>query len=226
MDIYFALQSDSDGSPLIGEAANTTCYISKDGGNFTATTNAVQEIGQGAYKVPLTTTEAEFSTLLLNPVCTGAQTNIYQIDAPVTIPSVNDIWGRQAGDTTSRTITNTIPSASDNATAVWSAQTKEITGTVTISSEQAETLATASILSDVATHIATLATAEALSGVSTSIATLQTQLTSVLSGIYHWEVENDVLTIYNDNNTAIATYALTKNNEGNIIAVTPTTENA
>ena len=131
MDIYFALQSDTDGTPLTGEAANVTVYLSIDGGSFTASTNAAQEIGRGAYKVTLTYAEAAFSTLLYAPVCTGAQSNIYQLDAAPTIPT-----------------------ASDNATAVWGAQTKEITGTVTIDSTQAATLATAAALATVGDNVA------------------------------------------------------------------------
>ena len=126
MDIYFALQSDSDGTPMTGQAANVTVYLSIDGGSFTASTNSAAEIGRGAYKVTLTSAEAAFSTLLYAPVCTGAQSNIYQLDAAPAIPS-----------------------ASDNAQAVWGAQTKE----VTINSAQADTLATASSLSAVADNV-------------------------------------------------------------------------
>ena len=126
MDITFTLQSTTDGSLMTGQAANTTVYLSIDGGNYAASTNAAQEIGRGAYKVTLTSAEAAFSTLLYAPVCTGAQSNIYQLDAAPTIPT-----------------------ASDNAQAVWGAQTKE----VTIATAQAATLATASDLDSVATKV-------------------------------------------------------------------------
>ena len=129
MDIYFALQSDSDGSPMTGEAANVTVYISKDGGSFAATTNAAAEIGRGAYKVTLTSAESEFSTLLYCPVCSGAQTNILIKDADPVMP--------------------TVPSAADNAQAVWDAQTKE----VTINATQAATLATAAALTTVGDNV-------------------------------------------------------------------------
>ena len=127
MDIYFALQSDSDGTPLTGQAASVTVYLSIDGGSFTASTNSAAEIGRGAYKVTLTSAEAAFSTLLYAPVCTGAQSNIYQLDAAPAIPS-----------------------ASDNAAAVWGASTKE----VTIDATQAATLATASALTTVGDNVA------------------------------------------------------------------------
>lgn len=131
MDVYFTLQSDSDGSPLTGQASGTTVYISKDGGNYAATTNAVTEIGRGTYKVTLTSSEAEFTTLIYQPICTGAQTNTWAIDAALTVPT-----------------------AAQNAAAVWGAQTKEITGTVTIDSTQAATLATAASLATVGDNVA------------------------------------------------------------------------
>ena len=112
---------------MTGQAANTTVYISKDGGAYSATTNTAQEIGRGTYKVTLTSMEADFSTLIYQPVCTGAQSNIYQLDAAPAIPT-----------------------ASDNATAVWGAQTK----VVTIDSSQAATLATAAALTTVGDNVA------------------------------------------------------------------------
>ena len=127
MDIYFALQSDADGTPMTGQAANVTVYLSIDGAAFTASTNAAAEIGRGAYKVTLTSAETAFQTLLYAPVCTGAQSNIYQLDAAPVMP--------------------TVPTAADNATAVWGAQTKE----VTIATAQADTFATATAVANIAT---------------------------------------------------------------------------
>ena len=127
MDIYFALQSDSDGTPMTGQASNVTVYLSIDGGSYATSTNAAAEIGHGAYKVTLTSAESEFQTLLYAPVCTGAQSNIYQLDAAPAIPT-----------------------ASDNATAVWGAASK----IVTIDSTQAATLATAATLTTVGDNVA------------------------------------------------------------------------
>lgn len=90
MDIIFTLQSVTDGSFLTGQAANTTVYISKDGGSYAATTNAVAEIGRGSYKVTLTSAEATFNDVLLyQPVCSGAQTNTWAIDAPTDISGLS-----------------------------------------------------------------------------------------------------------------------------------------
>ena len=294
MDIYFALQSDSDGTPLLNQAANTTVYISKDGGSYAATTNAVVEIGRGSYKVTLTSAEATFTDVLLyQPVCTGAQTNTLAIDKKV--------------------------SAEDNANAVWGAQNKEITGTVTINSTQAGTFATSAELTTVGNNVsaikaktdnlpaepaavgsamtlteatvstlrnnlATISTIEAavvslssgldtlashgdtywstadISGLSTfnpstdavtltdaydaakttsqlttsdlstlatseeltaASASLTTLINLLLSGLYHWQVNDTIMTVYNASDVAIGAYTLTKDTTGNITAVTP-----
>ena len=294
MYIYFALQSDSDGTPLLNQAANTTVYISKDGGSYAATTNAVVEIGRGSYKVTLTSAEATFTDVLLyQPVCTGAQTNTLAIDKKV--------------------------SAEDNANAVWGAQNKEITGTVTINSTQAGTFATSAELTTVGNNVsaikaktdnlpaepaavgsamtlteatvstlrnnlATISTIEAavvslssgldtlashgdtywstadISGLSTfnpstdavtltdaydaakttsqlttsdlstlatseeltaASASLTTLINLLLSGLYHWQVNDTIMTVYNASDVAIGAYTLTKDTTGNITAVTP-----
>lgn len=60
---------------------------------------------------------------------------------------------------------------------------------------------------------------------ATDVSSAQTALTalinSVLSGIFHWQVEGSILTIYNASNVAIGAYTLTKDSNGNITAVTP-----
>ena len=68
------------------------------------------------------------------------------------------------------------------------------------------------------TDISSLATKTDLAG---STSTLQTLLTNLLAGLYHWRVTNNVLTIYNDSNDAIATFSIARDPTGNIIAVTP-----
>ena len=114
---------------MTGQAVNVTVYLSIDGGSFAASTNTAQEIGRGTYKVTLSNMEADFSTLIYQPVCTGAQTNTLVKEADPVMP--------------------TIPTASDNATAVWGAQDK----IVTINATQAATLAAASDLDNVAAKV-------------------------------------------------------------------------
>ena len=334
-NIYQFVLRDMIGQGMTG--LSPTVQIRKDSGSFAATTNTPTEVGYGAYEVILTATECncdvmmfmvtlpdgQFPAILTNEylTTTGGATPAeiwgYTGGRTVdnTIPTVNEIWGRQTGDTTSRTITNTIPSAADNATAVWSAQTKE----VTINSTQAETFATAASLSSVASNVgavkaktdnlpqnpaavgsamtlteatisavrnnlATVSTIEAavvslssgldtlashgdtywstadLSDVSTfnsstdavmltdaydaaktasqlttsdlsALATsaeitaasssLTTLINLLLSGLYHWQVNDTIMTVYNASDVAIGAYTLTKDNTGNITAVTP-----
>ena len=244
MDITFTLQSITDGSLITG-ATGITVYISKDGGSFAATTNSAAEIGRGLYKVTLTSAESEFTTLYFNPVCSGAQNNLWSIDAPVTMP--------------------TIPTAQDNAQAVWGAQTK----IVTIDSTQAATLATAAALTtvgdnvtavkaktdnlpsspaavgsamtlteaydaaktasqfDAGTDTVTINSTQAATFASaSSITPILALLETLYSGLFHWEVQNNELTIYDADGLAISAYTLTKDTAGNIIAVTPETGDA
>ena len=244
MDITFTLQSTTDGSLLTGQASNVTVYISKDGGSFAATTNAAAEIGRGLYKVTLTSAESEFTTLYYQPVCTGAQTNTYALDAPVTMP--------------------TVPSAADNATAVWEAQTKE----VTIATAQAATLATAASVADIATVAGAIkaktdnlpqspaAVGDAMTltdaydaaktasqfdpdltpvqldqtsilavqdGLSTAAAqeTIAAALNTLNASILHWTATASTLTLYDSTGASIGSYTLTRDSSGNITAIAP-----
>lgn len=243
MDITFTLQSVTDGSFLTSQAANTTVYISKDGGSYAATTNAVVEIGRGSYKVTLTSAEAAFQTLLYAPVCTGAQSNILIKEADPVMP--------------------TVPTASDNAQAVWGAQTKE----VMIATAQADTFATAAALSTVGDNVSavkaktdnlpaspaavgsemaltsaydaaktasqfnpstdavTIATAQASTLATAAAQEAQTAaLETLAASILHWAATASTLTLYDSTGDAIANYALTRDSSGNITAIAPAVE--
>lgn len=43
----------------------------------------------------------------------------------------------------------------------------------------------------------------------------------LISGILHWAVSGNTLTLYNNNNTSLGTYTLTRDSSGNITSVTP-----
>ena len=101
--IPFILLSTTDGSPITGASPSVT--ISKDGATFTAATNNPAEIGNGYYYIDLTTAETTVTNnVIVRATATGAQ--------PTAV-----VWEPE----------QEIPTASDNATAVWGAQTKEVT---------------------------------------------------------------------------------------------------
>lgn len=105
MYITFTLQSTADGSLLTGKASDTTVYLSKDFGTYTAATNAVAEIGRGEYKLELTSSESSYTTELhYQPVCSGAQTNIYAIGHELATTSGLSLL-ESHGDTTWATAT-------------------------------------------------------------------------------------------------------------------------
>lgn len=134
---------------MSGLASSTVVYISKDGGAFAQTTNSPSEIGGGVYKVTLTSTEAQFSTLIYKPICTDAQENVYIIEAE---PS--------------------IPTASENATAVWGASARTLTASPT--------------------DISSLATASAVSTLQTSVNAIPTTAAPTAQNI--WEYSSRTLT--------------------------------
>lgn len=239
MDIIFTLQSTTDGALMTGQAANVTVYLSIDGAAFSASTNAAQEIGHGAYKVALTNAEAAYTRLLYNPVCTGAQSNIYQLDV------------------------DTTPTAAQNAAAVWDAQDK----IVAINTTQAATLATAAALTTVGNNVSAVkaktdnlpaspaaagdamtltsaydaaktasqfnAATDAVTIDSEQAATLATAqalaaqsglLDVVAASILHWAATASTLTLYDNNGAAIGVYDLTRDSSGNITAIEPHVE--
>lgn len=123
-----------------------TVRIRKDTGSFTATTNTPTEVGNGLYEVALTATECNCDIMAIEVTLPDGQfpailTNEYLTTTGGATPA--EIWGYAGG----RTVTNTIPTAADNATAVWGAQSKE----VTIATAQADTFATASSVANIAT---------------------------------------------------------------------------
>ena len=126
--IPFILLSTSDGSPITGATPSVT--ISKDGAAFAAATNSPAEIGNGYYYVDLTTAETTVNNnVIVRATATGAQ--------PTAV-----VWEPEQA----------VPTASDNAQAVWGAQTKE----VTIASTQADTFATAAALTTVGNNVTTI----------------------------------------------------------------------
>ena len=106
----------------------------------------------------------------------------------------------------------TVPTAADNASAVWGAAQK----VVTIDSTQAATFATATTLSTVGDNVS------AVKAKTDNLPTnLAADLDKLLAGILYWAVVANTLTLYNSNNTVLATYTLTRDTEGNIIKVEP-----
>lgn len=179
-NIYQFVLRDMIGQGTTG--LSPTVRIRKDSGSFAATTNTPTEVGNGLYEVALTATECncdimaievslpdgQFPAILTNEylTTTGGATpaEIWQYTGGRTvdnqIPTVNDIWGRQAGDTTSRTLTNL--NIQSELTTYGAAKTSDLselstfdpsTDDVTINATQAATIATATDLDSVATKV-------------------------------------------------------------------------
>lgn len=181
-NIYQFVLRDMIGQGITG--LSPTVRIRKDTGSFATTTNTPTEVGYGLYEVALTATECNCDIMAIEVSLPDGQfpailTNEYLMTTGGATPA--EIWS-YTGD---RTVTNTIPTASDNATAVWGATTRTLT----------------------------------------NMADLETVLKQIDSGLFHWSVANNVLTIYDDTDDAIASYTLTKDSSGAIVAVTPIASN-
>lgn len=132
------------------------------------------------------------------------------------------------------------PTASANASAVWGASTR----TLTASPTDVSGLATSSALSSVANDVSAVkaktdnlpaspaATGDAMTLTSaydaaksaasaTSVSALSTMLTKLLAVGSYFSISGNVLTAYNADGTQNAKYDLTKDNDGNITAITP-----
>lgn len=132
------------------------------------------------------------------------------------------------------------PTASANASAVWGASTR----TLTASPTDVSGLATSSALSSVASNVSAVkaktdnlpaspaATGDAMTLTSaydaaksaasaTSVSALSTMLTKLLAVGSYFSISGNVLTAYNADGTQNAKYDLTKDNDGNITAITP-----
>ncbi len=184
MDIIFTLQSTTDGSLLTGQAANTTVYLSVDGAAFTASTNAAQEIGRGAYKLTLTSAEASFTDVLLyQPVCSGAQTNTLAIEKPTDVSALatsSDLSAVASNVSAIKEKTDNLPAepaAVGSAMTLTEATVTSIkSGLATISTVEAAVVSLSSGLDTLAGHGDTYWSTADLSGLSTFDPTTDTVL--------------------------------------------------
>lgn len=145
----FAIQ-DQLSNGLTGQTPSV--FLRQDNGSFAAASGSVTEVDStnypGLYQITLTAAECNCNVLTIAvSLPDGQEPAILDVVYPVTTGGATpqQIWEYSGG----RTVTNTIPTASDNATAVWGAQTKE----VTIATAQAATLATAAALTTVGDNV-------------------------------------------------------------------------
>ena len=147
----FAIQ-DQLSNGLTGQTPSV--FLRQDNGSFAAASGSVTEVDAtnypGLYQITLTAAECNCDVLTIAvSLPDGQEPAILDVVYPVTTGGATpaEIW--QYAGQGGRTVTNTIPSASDNATAVWGAASK----IVTIDSTQAATLATAAALTTVGDNV-------------------------------------------------------------------------
>lgn len=145
----FAIQ-DQLSNGLTGQTPSV--FLRQDNGSFAAASGSVTEVDAtnypGLYQITLTAAECNCNVLTIAvSLPDGQEPAILDVVYPVATGGATpqQIWEYTGG----RTVDNTIPTAADNATAVWGAAQK----IVTINSTQAATLATAAALATVGDNV-------------------------------------------------------------------------
>ena len=106
--VYYTVYNTSTGAVVTGDVSNHTAKISKDGGTLTTCANSPTELGNGTYKITLTATECNCSTAQLVVVSSTTDTHI---------PPV--LLAFEAAPS--------IPTAAQNASAVWASSVRTLT---------------------------------------------------------------------------------------------------
>lgn len=261
--------------------SQSTVQISKDGGSFTACANTPVACSDGWYCLTLTASEMSCDAFVIRFVpypttCTippvtgepqrvsggggGGATaqEVWEYSGRTLTASPTDISGLATASSISTLQTSVdaipttaAPTAASVASAVWGADSRTITGDVTVESAQAATFVTATGFatpSDVTTAkeailtrgnsawvtasgFATPSDVQLTTTTQTVNVTTQTvDLSSVLSALNallglagNFTLSQDTLTAYNADGTTNAVYSLTRNNDGEITAIEPVT---
>lgn len=124
--ILFDSTTPVESAVITGQSSWTTKAISKDSGAFTSLTNSPVEIGNGWYYVDLTSDEMNADIVLVVIRVAGKPYSTFSIRT--TSSGGAGLTAQQVWEYGTRTLTSTIPSASDIATAVWAYVTRSLTG--------------------------------------------------------------------------------------------------
>ena len=198
--VNYTVYNTSTGAVVTGDVSNHTAKISKDGGTLTTCANSPTELGNGTYKITLTATECNCSTAQLVVVSSTTDTHI---------PPV--LLAFEAAPS--------IPTAAQNASAVWGATTR----TLTASPTDISGLATSSAVAALQTSVNAVPTApdnasavwaagtRTLTASPTDLTTVIAALTTITALLGRWSIMDDTLTIYADDGiTVLGTYTVTR----------------
>jgi len=140
--VTYSAWNSSDGSLCSGDAANHTCRISQDGGEFVTASNSPEELGGGVYSLTLTASETNASTLTLS---------VSSSSSGVIVPPVQFIFHDPSSFKAD---------VSSIASDVWKVSSRSLTGSVEVSSSSISSiqngLATSSALTSLSSNVSAL----------------------------------------------------------------------
>lgn len=207
-------------SPLAGDVSNHTCRLSIDGANLVTATNTPTELGYGVYAITLTASETNCNALTLQ---------VSSSTTTVVIPSVQITFNPSSS----------VPSAASIADAVWSdnqSYSGAVSGNPGAPATKGYLLTNPATWSQLAYNSIgnVVSYGDLLKGTATNVSAVKAKtdnlpispassadLAKVLSGLLHWTVANNTLTLYDSSNNSLGTYTLTRDSSGNITGVTP-----
>ncbi len=210
--------TDTDGIPATGQASNISASISIDGGSAATISATISEKDStnlpGWYKFEYTFNTAGNAFITFS--CSGC----------IIMP-----WEEQVVELSA----SSAPSASDIAYAVWNDKNtypifqgeypkgyyQANPPIVNVWGQQAYPQQTATygdLLKGTATNVSAVKAKTYNLPISPASSA---DLAKVLSGLLHWTVSANTLTLYDSSNNSLGTYSLTRDSSGNITGVTP-----
>ena len=223
---------NTDGTPAVGKTITAT--ISINGAAATSISDTISEVGSGWYKFNhLFNTEGN---AFIQFSCTGCIIPPWEEQV---IDIASKVWSHNIDGSSAQSLLSDIsiglPTESSIADAVWCWTSANAGETPTVNSTYQKMLAIPAnvwtVPSRALTSISvsyqgdnyTLATASDILDIYNAVTFCATssEVQLLASGMLHWAVSGNTLTLYNNNNTSLGTYTLTRDSEGNITSVTP-----
>lgn len=230
--------ADTDGLPATGKASSITASISIDGGSASSISATISETDStnlpGWYRFTYTFSTA--GNVFITFTCSGCTIMPWEEQV---IDIASKVWSHNIGGSSAQSLLSDIsiglPTESSIADAVWCWTSANAGDTPTVNSTYQKMLAIPAnvwvVPSRALTSISvsyqgdnyTLATAADILDIYNAVTFCATssEVQLLASGMLHWAVSGNTLTLYNNNNTSLGTYTLTRDSEGNITSVTP-----
>lgn len=214
--------ADTDGLPATGQASNIAASISIDGGSATTISATISEKDSnnlpGWYEFEYTFNTEGNAFITFS--CSGCiimpwEEQVVDLDyliAPSASEVAEEVWTTTLSGVTT-TVNSTYQKMIGISANVWAVPVRSLTSLNVTYQGTTNELATAS---DIGYIYNVMAKSTELSGLAKSA-----DIEKILSGLLHWTVSANTLTLYDSSNNSLGTYTLTRDSSGNITGVTP-----